>query len=172
MVSEQTNTLEALQIAIRMEIDGKDYYLKAGQSSQNKIGQKLFNTLADEEDVHRQKFEEIYRAIQSKKSWPEVNFQPHKAGELRSLFAQASKNVQSTKTELEAVKTAMEMENKTFDFYREQAGKAGFATEKKYYEMLAGQESIHHAVLLDYFEYVKDPAGWFTLKEHHSLDGG
>jgi rubrerythrin len=172
MVNEQVRTLEALKIAIRMEVDGKAYYLKASQSSQNKIGQVLFKSLAAEEDIHRQKFEEIFKDIQSKKAWPDVKFQPHKAGELRSLFAEASQSVQATNTELEAVKTAMDMENKTFDFYREQANKAGFATEKQYYETLAGQESIHHAVLLDYFEYLKDPAGWFTMKERHSLDGG
>ncbi|GAH21770.1 unnamed protein product, partial [marine sediment metagenome] len=29
-----------------------------------------------------------------------------------------------------------------------------------------------HLVLLDYYEYLKDPAGWFVRKEHPSLDGG
>jgi len=27
-------------------------------------------------------------------------------------------------------------------------------------------------ILLDYYEYLKDPAGWFTKKERPSLDGG
>ena len=31
METEQDKTLEALQIAIQMEIDGKKYYLKASQ---------------------------------------------------------------------------------------------------------------------------------------------
>ncbi len=66
----------------------------------------------------------------------------------------------------------MTMENKTRDFYLEQATKASFEAEKKYYEALAEQESAHHASLLDYYEYLTDPAGWFTIKERHSLDGG
>ena len=38
MVTEQDRTLEALQIAVQMEIDGKEYYQKASQSSDNQLG--------------------------------------------------------------------------------------------------------------------------------------
>jgi rubrerythrin len=53
MVTEQNKTLEALQIAIQMEIDGKEYYLKASQESSNELGKKLLQALAAEEDTHR-----------------------------------------------------------------------------------------------------------------------
>ncbi len=172
MVSEQTQTVEAVRTAIQMEIDGKEFYLKAGQASQNELGGKLFRQLASEEDIHRQKFEQIYKAIQAQKAWPVVDFTPHGGKELKTLFASASENVKSSTSELDAVQAAMAMENKTRDFYRERAQKASFGTEKQYYETLVKEESAHHAVLLDYFEYMKNPAGWFTMKERHSLDGG
>ena len=70
MVTEQDKTLEALQIAAQMEIDGKEYYLKASQESSNELGKKLLQSLAAEEDIHRQKFEGIYNAIRNKKAWP------------------------------------------------------------------------------------------------------
>ena len=172
MVSEQAKTLDAVKTAIQMEIDGKQYYLKASGLSGNQLGAKLFKTLAAEEDLHRKKFEEIYKAIQNKNSWPAVDFTPHGGKELKSLFASASETVKASATELEAVQAAMGMENKTRDFYQQQAGKATFETEKKYYEILVKEESAHHAVLLDYYEYMRNPAGWFTMKERHSLDGG
>ncbi len=68
MVTEQDKTLDALQIAIQMEIDGKQYYLKASQESSNELGKKLLQSLAAEEDIHRQKFEQVYDAIRSKKT--------------------------------------------------------------------------------------------------------
>jgi hypothetical protein len=37
---------------------------------------------------------------------------------------------------------------------------------------LAAQEGEHHLILLDYYEFLKDPAAWFVQKEHPSLDGG
>jgi rubrerythrin len=172
MTTDQTRTLDALRVAIQLEIDGKDYYLKASRNSQNEVGAKLFSTLAAEEDLHRQKFEEIYSATQSKNAWPAIDFTLPTGQTLKTLFKIASKSVKASDSELAAIETAMEMENKTQDFYRERAGKALFQEEKKYYTTLAGIENEHHAVLLDYYEYLKDPAGWFTVKERHSLDGG
>ena len=56
MTTEQDKTLEALKTAIQMEIDGKEYYLKASQRSNNQLGKQLSQSLADKEDDHRQKF--------------------------------------------------------------------------------------------------------------------
>jgi hypothetical protein len=62
--------------------------------------------------------------------------------------------------------------NKTYDFYKAQGRKTIYNTEKDFYETLAGEEREHHLILLDYYEYLRDPAGWFVKKEHPSLDGG
>ena len=117
MDNEQNKTLEALQTAIQMEIDGKEYYLKASRESGNALGKKLLQSLAAEDDIHRQKFEEIYSAIRSKKAWPTTNFQPDGGKRPRSIFARATEemdsNIKSLSTELDAVQTAMDMENKT-----------------------------------------------------------
>ena len=156
MVTEQNKTLEAITTSIRMEIDGKEFYIKARLASGNVLGRRLFQSLASEEDIHRQKFEKIYKAIQTKKAWPEVNLTPH-GQELKTLFAKASKQVKAAKSELEAIQTAMNMENKTRDFYLERAGKASFEAEKQFYTILVGEESTHHALLLDYYEYLQDP---------------
>ncbi|MFC1934001.1 ferritin family protein [Chloroflexota bacterium] len=176
MITEQDKTLEALQIAVRMEIDGKEFYLKASRESGNELGKKLFQSLAAEEDIHRQKFEEIYGAISNKNAWPVVAFQRDSGKKLETLFAKAmgeiASDIRATATELDAVKMAMDLENKTCDFYRSQEKKATHDVEKDFYQSLAAEESAHHLVLLDYYEYLKDPAGWFVKKEHPSLDGG
>ena len=176
MITEQDKTLKALQIAIQMEIDGKEYYLKASRESSNELGRKLLQTLAAEEDIHHQKFEEIYDAIQNKKAWPKTDFHPDMGRNLRTIFAKALEEIGSSikalATEPDAVQIAMGMENKTYDFYKSQGGNATYGGERDFYEALAAQEREHYLVLLDYYEYIKDPAGWFVQKEHPSLDGG
>jgi rubrerythrin len=171
MPTEQSQTMEALKTAIQMEIDGKQFYLKAGESSNNELGAKLFKTLAKEEDNHRKKFEEIFKSIQAKKDWPKVEL-VHSGDDLNTLFASASKKVKTTTSEIEAVQKAMAMESKTRDFYQARATQAAFDAEKEYFVSLAAVEAGHHRVLLDYFEYLKNPADFFTMKERHSLDGG
>ena len=176
MVNEQDKTAAALQIAIQMETDGREYYLKASQESSNELGKALLKSLADEEAIHRQKFEEIYEAIRSQKAWPKTDFQPDGGRRLRTLFIQTGESlgfaIKAPATELDAVQTAMDLENKTYDFYNTQGKKATYGIEREFYEALAMQEKEHHLILLDYYEYLKDPAAWFVSKEHPSLDGG
>jgi len=176
MTSEQDKTLKGLQVAIQMEIDGKDYYLKASRESGNELGKKLLEKLASEEDIHRQKFEKIYGIIKDKKGWPTSDFQPDGGKSLRTIFARATEEmgsrVKAPKTELDSVETAMGMENKTFDYYVRQGASASHDAERDFYHAVAGEEKEHYLILLDYYEYLKDPAAWFVQKEHHSLDGG
>ncbi|MFC2019386.1 ferritin family protein [Chloroflexota bacterium] len=175
-MTEQDETLKAAQIAIQMEIDGKEFYLKASRSSSSRLGQELFSSLAEAEDMHRQKFEQIYNAVRSKQGWPDVHYEPDGGRTLRTIFARAigeiGSKIKAAAAELDAVQTAMGMENKTYDFYKERVKKATYDAERGYYEALAGEEKEHYLVLLDYYEYLKDPAAWFVQKEHPTLDGG
>jgi len=156
METGQNKIMEALQIAIQMEIDGKEYYLKASQKSSNELGKRLLESLAAEEDIHRQKFEEIYNAIRNKKDWPITDFQPDGGKRLRTIFARTTEemgpNIETHTTELDAIQTAMDMENKTFDFYKSQEQRATYDAERDFYQTLAAEEREHHLVLLDYYE--------------------
>ena len=176
MVTEQDKTLEALKAAIQMEIDGKEYYHRLSQSSGNQRGRELFQSLAAEEDIHRQRFEQIYDAIRSKKVWPKIDFVSDRGEGLRTIFAKATEEmgsaIKAPATELDAIQKAMEMENKSYDLYRSRSQNATRYAERDFYKALAAEERGHHSVLLDYYEYLKDPAGWFVRKEHPSLDGG
>ena len=176
MATEQDKTLEGLKTAIQMEIDGKQFYLKASRESSNEAGKKLLASLAAEEDVHRQKFEEIFKSIQDKNAWPEVDYTPDGGSSLRTLFARAmeqrAKSIKTAKSELDAVQTAVDMEGKTYDFYISQSRASPYPASRAFYEALAAQEREHQLILLDYQEYLKDPTAWFVGKEHPMLDGG
>jgi rubrerythrin len=176
MVTEQDKTLEGLKTAIQMELDGKQFYLKASEESGNEAGKKLLESLAAEEDVHRQKFEEIYEAIRDKNAWPKADFKPDGGSSLRTLFARATeqvgKSIKASDSELAAVQTAVGMEGQTYDFYIKQSQATSYPAARAFYEALASQEREHQFILLDYLEYLKNPAGWFVSKEHPTLDGG
>lgn len=176
MTSEQDKSIAALEKAIQMEIDGKEYYLKASERASNELGKKLLQSLAAEEDIHRKVFEDIFEDIRNKRGWPRKKLHVDGGRALRTVFANAIDNmdrdVKSIPEELDAVQTAMAMENKTYDFYREQGKKAAYDAEKQFYEALAGQEEEHYRILLDYYEFIKNPSAWFVQKEHPSLDGG
>ena len=175
MENEQGRTIEVLQLAVQTEVEGKEFYQKASQKSSSRLATELFQQLANEEDVHRKKFEEIYEALKRGQNWPDVVPPSDKGKRLKSLFAEATKTLGSkievAESELEAIKIAMDMEIKSFDLYRSRSEESALAVEKRFYEALAGEEREHHLTLLDSYEYLSDPAGWFIRSEHWSLDG-
>jgi rubrerythrin len=176
MSSEQEAALSGLQTAIRMEIDGKEFYHKSSQASVNERGAKLFKTLAAEETVHERVFTEIFNKLKTKQQWPDTKIPAHNIKKLHTVFREAIENLgaghTAVKAEIDAVQTGMDMENKTLDYYRERSAKAAFPAEKQLYDSFAGQESEHFQLLQDYYEFLDNPAAYFVKKEHSSVDGG
>ena len=175
MQNEQARTIEVLQLAVQMETDGKYFYQKAGRKSSNKLAKDLFRQLASEEDIHRKKFQEIYKALKRGQNWPDIEPPSEKGKRIKSLFAEATKALGSkftvAESEFEAIKTAMDMEIRSYNLYHSRSKESTLPVEKQFYQTLAGEERGHHLALLDSYEYLSDPAGWFTKKEHWSLDG-
>jgi len=163
-----------LREAIQMEVDGEEFYRQASRRSSNKLAREIFQNLADEEDEHRRKFEEIYEALKRGQDWPDVELSASKGERLKSIFAQATEErgskIRVASSELEAIKTAIDMEVKSYDFYRSRSEKSAFLLEKRFYHALAGEERAHHLALLDSYEYLTSPEGWFVAREHR-LDG-
>ena len=54
-----------------------------------------------------------------------------------------------TESELEAIRIAMNMEIKSHNRYQSFGGKSAYATEKRFYEALAGEKRGHQLALSD-----------------------
>jgi len=175
MDNEQARALEVLQAAVDMEVQGKEFYRKAGQKSSNRLAKELFAQLADEEDVHREKVEEVYEVLKRGRNWPGIEPPCDEGRKIKSLFAEATaalgSKIQVAESELEAIRIAMDMEAESYKLYHSRGEESTLPVERRFYETLAAEERGHHLALLDSYEYLSDPAGWFTKSEHWSLDG-
>ena len=166
--------VEALKYALRMELDGKKFYSQAARVSSNRVGKDLYTWLAEQEDIHYKRFEEIFAAITSQKGWPASSIKPPKPIKMGTLFSRLIKEsakTAGTKADIGSAETAIDMEIKSRDYYRKRADKASSDSEKKFFEGISAEEQGHYLALVDYKEYVSDPVGWFTRTEHHLLDG-
>ncbi len=165
---------QALEQAIRIEIEGRRFYLDAAQKGTHPLVQKLFRTLAKEEDVHRKTAEEIFMALKAEAKWPETAVHISTGTDLKAIFSESAdrKSAKASPSETDAFKFALKMEQKSYDFYNECKGKATFPKEEEFYAALMREERGHFFLLSDSLEYLEDPQGWFVKKEHHGLDGG
>ena len=175
MTTGQEKTTQALKYCIQMEIDGKEFYQQACKASQSELGKKLFESLAKQEDFHRQKFERIFTNISKAQKWPVMEFKPEAGQTLKTIFSGASgkaaKIVEAAQTEVDAIQKAMQMEDKSYDYYRQHFAQAAKGPEKDFYEKIAGEERVHKLILVDYAEYLRDPAAWFVKAEHSAIAG-
>jgi len=166
---------EALQTALQMEIEGKQFYSQSAESSSTQLARELFQHLAAQEDVHYQTIQEVYDAVTNKNEWPQRETVFKHPRSLKAVFTEATEmmdvEADPASAEMEAIKTAMSMEDKSYSFYRNRQEEATSAAEKQFYQALTAEERTHYLTLVASYEYLSNPQGWFTMKEHWSLDG-
>jgi rubrerythrin len=165
-----------LELALKMEKDGRDFYLKAGNKGRNELGQRLFRSLADAELEHMEKIKQIHAALMGATSWPEGETSFVKGKLPHTIFAEALDNlgrlVKVTSDELQALRTGMDLENKSLLFYLGRSGEATSSSERQFYQALVAEERGHYLLLFDSYEYLLDPQAYFIRREHHGLDAG
>jgi len=175
MKDGQKAIIDALKFALQMEIDGKKFYTLTARQSTNRVGRDLYSWLAEQEDLHYKRFEEIYSAITADRGWPAASVNPGKPVKLGTLFSglirEAAKPAGTGAAEIGSADKAIEMEIKPRDYYRQRADEASSDTEKKFFKTISAEEQGHYLALVDYREYITDPDGWFTRTEHHLLEG-
>lgn len=174
-MASDSKRMEILKKAMEIEANEKAFYERAAAAAESPLARKVFERLAFEEDAHAKKFGELEKQIGSSADWPTGEIPSWEGKELKQAFAglkAASKpDVKPAKTELEAMKAAMAKELEAYDMYRNRSEETTSPAEKKFYSVLAGEERIHHLALLDAYEYLTDPAGWYTVKEKWTLEG-
>jgi len=176
MQEENQKRLDTLKKALAIEVQEKGYYLKSAESAANPVVRQLFERLALEEDEHARKFRAIEAELNQGKDWPQtVEVAATGGAHLKAVVAAfnkgATKPVKPARSELDALKDAMGKELQAYDLYKSRAAETSSQSEKKFYTILAGEERVHHLALLDSYEYLTDPAGWYTVKEKWTLEG-
>ena len=168
--------MEPLEIAIQMEREGKEFYQAASEKSATGLGKALFSQLAVEEDHHAAIARRIHDALKKGEGHPEVELTFDQGRQLKSIFAQAQKEMEAGKhvaqTDTDAIETALSMEEKSRKYYEEQSSRAVNDFEREFFRLLKAEERGHYLSLADYREYLADPTGYFSRTEHISLDGG
>ena len=177
-MTEHTHKItQALEAALQMEMEGKQFYQKLAEKSSNPLSRKLLQRLSADEDLHARKVKEVHDVIKDNKGWPDKETKFNHEISLRSVFDEGVEDLDAepakpTASDLEALKMAMTMEDKSYSFYRSRNEEAASPAEKAFYQALSAEERVHYLALLDAYDYLLNPQGWFTKKERWGLDGG
>jgi rubrerythrin len=175
MSAETKERIEALQVALTNEKREGEFYRKQAERSQDPLGKKMFQTLADDEAEHYQRILELHTKLSSEGKWPETLPLKVNNTEIRDVLKSVVEGIDTSAatdtSDMEAVKIAIEFETKGELFYKKLRESVEDSQEKNFYGMLEAIEREHRLSLEETYEYFKDPEGYFQRIEKPHLDG-
>jgi len=168
--------LNALDIALKNEMNEHQFYKKNAERTTNTVGRAMFEQIAAEELEHYERLKQLADSWTKDKKWPETIPLKVKETEVRSIFARAARAsgkaaADGDDDDLRAVRTAIEFEAKGAKFYAELRDRSDDPKEKAFFGLLADIEHEHFASLKDTEEFFVDPGGWYQKAESSGLDG-
>lgn len=169
--------LKVLEAAIKMEKDGRDFYLKSSKSARNAVAKRLLASLADEELRHIDRINEIYEGLKEDKDWADFGKAISKAAKaklgivFRPLSGAGKKRLRADPSNLEALKISMRKEKDSYDYYDRQSKDAGARVAKVFYGVLMKEEERHYELLEQAYSLLSDPASWFVQQEGRTMEG-
>lgn len=154
--------MDILEIAMKMEIDGKQFYLNGAAEASNAELKKIYQTLADEEDRHLQIFSKMKDSdlVSASKliGGPSGTVQMAK-----NIFQELTdKGVTNLGDESEkAVWTeALRLEEQAVEMYTGHAKDEADADRKQLWERIADEERNHVHLISNIISFMVDPAGY------------
>jgi rubrerythrin len=167
--------IEAIEVAMENEAREQAFYLKHSERTKNPLGKKMFKTLSEEEQEHKERIQVLHQRLREQGRWPEdlpLEIGGTQVKEIfRSVVASVDRLPESDRNDLEAIQIAIEFENNGEIFYRRLAESAENSAERDFFNFLAQMEHEHLMSLRETLEYFQNPEGWYTAKERHGLDG-
>lgn len=165
----QNNLIEPLKIALNLEHEGKQMFIRAAEETQSKLAKQTFEFLAAEEDRHIANIERFYRSIEGSvgENIPEI--EDSDANEKLESFNLKLESIKddfkTTSSDIEAYQLALKFENGAEEFYQEKFEEATDPKIKKFYKWLIDEESMHSRLLNSCLKFVEDPTEWFRIRK-------
>jgi len=167
--------VKSIEIALNNEARERDFYLMHSARTTNGMGRLMFATLAQDENEHYQRLQELHKKLSQQGTWPESVPLTVKGSNLKNVLKdflqKAEKDAPADIDDQEAIKIAIDFEGKGYMFYAGLRDAVDNPEEKKFFTILAEMEKEHLNSLKDSLLYCEDPGGWFAMQEKTNVDG-
>lgn len=165
------NKSEILGTAIRLEKEGREYYLKAAEKASNDIAAKMFESFAADESRHIEWLELFSKESRVRTSEPKKIY-----ASLQKIFAEASeetkREAESSPDDIAALNVAIDNEVKSMQAYAGWAKELEAGELRSLCETLAAMERDHRNILENVRDYLQNTGNWFMKEEQWIFDGG
>lgn len=162
--------MNVFEHAMKMEQDGREYYLEHADKTSNPLLKKILLELADDELKHYN----IFKAMRDETAAEYVESEKTRIlSTLRNVFetmkAENSDFEFPTKAR-EIWETAREVEKKTEAFYRSQADDLADDHQKGLFHLIADEEHRHWQTMENVIQFLARPDQWLADAEWSDLE--
>jgi len=161
----------AIKEAIRLEINGRKFFLHAAEVTEHEKGKKMFRFLAEEEVKHMEVFGRLFSQILDSEDWKQYVRDEELRGEAPLVVKlQESMKKEEGKGEVEALRIGMELENNAIEFFKQATEDADDMTAKKIFREISEEEKFHYDLLQAQYDSVTGSGFWLGSAEFQ-MDG-
>lgn len=162
--------LTALNQAIELEVKGQRFYLEAAECTTNPKGAEMFRSLADDEVIHERILRRQLDALTQGEGWVKSSLllpegDAEVTADLAALIFPESEKVcgealRPDESDLDALLFALQIENESFNLYREMVQTTEDPNGKHMYAYLANAERGHFEQLMLNYEHLSTVGSW------------
>ncbi|MCI0514796.1 ferritin family protein [candidate division KSB1 bacterium] len=171
--------LEGLQLALKMETDGYNFFKDAAAKTQNQVTKETFLSFAKWELEHVEFIKKTVQQLQDKGQWLSVDKMMQKKGDaiskVQTIFQQKhdqiDQHVKLDTSDLEAYALARGIEDKATMFYKDKAAKTTDEEARKFYLFMVEVEREHYKIFDNSYRYFENPALFNLESENWMFDG-
>lgn len=160
---------KAIETAVKMETDAMKFYHEAAQKATHPFAKGMFQGFIKDENRHLKMLNEILGGLDLKI----VKVDPKH--EIKTVFSELKEQMMSrisaSTNEMEAVKVALDFEEKGYEFYKKALAEAADEKEKKLFSVLADEEQQHFSILQNTHAFLNNTGDWFMWEEQGIIEG-
>ncbi|TET23461.1 MAG: hypothetical protein E3J78_02255 [Candidatus Cloacimonadota bacterium] len=162
--------IDAIKVAIQMEIEGQKFYEEATSKTDNELGKKMFEKLAQDEAVHQKTFQKMFDTITGSSEWKGLAERSPNIGKVPVFDGEVEKKGNVNQSDLDALRIGMESERKSIEHYRKAAEATLDHLAVKILNTIKEEEEYHYDLLQAQLDYLSKSGYWFDVAEYR-MDG-
>jgi len=161
--------MNSAEIARKMETDAVAFYKEAAEKTSHPVGKKMFLSIMEDEIKHTKMIEAVLKGMDIS----EASAEP--MDRVLTIFEEMKPELErqltATSDDKEALKIAMDMEKKGFDFYQQSEAEATDEKTKALFKKLARDEDQHYRIFANTYNFLNDSGNWFMWEEKGIVEG-
>ena len=163
--------LRIIKEALKLEVNGQEFFNRAAELTHNELGKKMFRKLADDEVKHLATFSKLFSSVMGGENWKK-HIKPEelkKESEVIEGLVARMKREESA-SELEGIRIGMELENKAIEFFNTSAQEVSDPAAKEILNQICDEERFHYDLLQAQLDSVTHDGFWLDSAEFR-MDG-